>query len=116
MTFDALQMRFEAARCVVLAPVAVLSLCVGLNAADARPAALTALGAEPMPLRAVDLAAATKKDRSKARTQPKDRPKKSEEKPRCIDVGGYEAYMRRTGKICEIGAEGYQAPGYRMGR
>lgn len=116
MFLGALQIQFEATYSALLGPVAVLSLCALINTADAQPAASVASDAESPPLRAVHLVAATKKESSKARTETKNRPKESGKKPRCIDVGGYEAYMRRTGKTCMIGAEGYTEPGYRLGR
>ena len=62
------------------------------------------------------MAAAKKKEVPSAGGQTKNRTPKANKKPRCADVGGYEAYMRRTGRVCMIGAEGYQGLEYRGGR
>lgn len=32
--------------------------------------------------------------------------------PLCRDVGGYEAYLRRTGKACDLGADAFKDPSY----
>ena len=43
-----------------------------------------------------------------------ERPKRQPEtQPLCRDVGGYSAYLRRTGKICRLSGEEFNNPGYR---
>ena len=47
------------------------------------------------------------------RTAP-ERPKRPAEiRPLCRDVGGYSAYLKRTGKICRLSGEEFNNPGYR---
>ena len=32
--------------------------------------------------------------------------------PLCRDVGGYQDYLRRTGKACDLGADAFKDPSY----
>ena len=110
MKRNAIRTRFKAATQTLLWPATALSLCLGLYDAPAASA-----GSDAKPL-TVQSAAAKKKVVPKAGGRTKDRPRMTDKKPRCVDVGGYEAYMRRTGKICIVGLESYQGPEYRGGR
>jgi len=113
---DALQIRFAATTRALLWPATALALCLGPNGAQAGPAALAGSDATPKTAPTVRLAAEKRKEVPKAGGRTKDSSPKTDKKPRCIDVGGYEAYMRRTGKICIVGLESYQGPEYRGGR
>ncbi len=115
MNRNALQIRFEAATRTLLWLATALAVCLGLNQAQARPAALAGSDAKPNMALTVRLAAAKKKEVPPAGRQTKDRKPKTDKKPRCIDVGGYEAYMRRTGRVCIVGSETYQGPEYQGG-
>ncbi len=116
MTRNVLQIRFEAVTRALPWLATALALCLSLNQAQARPAALVGSDAKPKMALTVLMAAAKKKEVPSAGGQTKDRTPKTDKKPRCADVGGYETYMRRTGRVCMIGAEGYQGPEYRGGR
>lgn len=47
------------------------------------------------------------------RTAPEPPKRQLKAQPLCRDVGGYSAYLRRTGKICRLSGEEFNNPGYR---
>jgi hypothetical protein len=116
MIRNSLQVYFEATTRTLLWPTIALALCLGPNVAQARLAALAGSDTKQLLPRTVQLGAAQRKEVPKAGGRKGDRRPNDEKKPRCVDVGGYEAYMKRTGRVCIVGLESYQGPEYRGGR